>query len=81
MKVVIDKNKIPIPEVALGGDAGLFPVLSLKVGESFFVSEYDQAEHKKLLGRISGRGAYYGKGKRKFVVRSVDGGIRCWRSK
>lgn len=47
---------------------------SMEVGDSFFLS-VDQ--RRKFSNTASGWGKRNGK---KFIVRKVDGGFRCWRT-
>lgn len=79
------ESGIPIPKKN-SGYRGPWPFAQLvEVGHSFFVPD----DHPKLptrqpINSLSSSANHYAmrwaKG-RKFTVRSVDGGFRCWRTK
>ena len=70
----IDKS-IPIPTPA----RSKYPFHELSVGESFFVaaSGYTTSVYRGVQSLTH----YYSRGSgKKFVMRSVDGGVRVWRT-
>jgi len=76
MAFAIDKG-IPLPS----DGKTKYPCERLEVGDSFLVPFKEGESHEATDKRV--RAACYGyssKLKRKFLVRVVDGGIRCWRS-
>lgn len=63
---------IPVPAFK---DAYKYPFSNMKVGDSFFVPMNDP-----ICRKVSYASFQYGKRhKQKFKIRSVDGGVRCWR--
>lgn len=76
-RILVDEAKIPIPRVRTGprekGQNLTYPFADLDVDQSFFVEDASARN-------ISGCAAYAGKilG-RKFIARTMDGGVRVWR--
>ncbi len=72
MTIKIDEN-VPMPERAKARKHSIYPFDDMEISDSFFV--------EGVKGREFCRFAYEA-GKRfnkKFAVRSVEGGCRCWR--
>lgn len=55
---------------------GKWPFNEMEVGQSFFIPETDTSAINAVHGRASADGKRLGK---KFTVRTVGGGKRCWR--
>lgn len=75
-KITIDDNPIPIPPPATGPQKGKsfkYPFHKLDVGESFFV---ENLQSRNLGGSVTYASKVLG---RKFITRSMDGGVRVWR--
>ena len=55
-----------------------YPLKDMSVGDSFFVEATDRTV---MARRIRSSIQFYTKNNpsTKFIVRSVDGGVRCWR--
>lgn len=69
----IDKD-IPVPKQVGTGRKNKYPFDALEVGDSFFVKD----AKVKTLSRTCGS---HGKRlSRKFTSRTVDGGVRVWRT-
>jgi hypothetical protein len=76
---VIEKN-IPVPAYN-PAKRRKYPFMYLEVGDSFFV-EANGDKFKKIEATIrSSSGHYHKMSGRKFAVKRVDGGLRCWRLK
>ncbi len=73
------ETNIPVP-VERGSK---YPFASLKIGNSFFVKSRDE-ERSAVQNRLNAAVNNFRKTKagtgRKFIVRRVEGGIRCWRT-
>lgn len=67
------ESGVPIPENR--GIQAKYPFSEMKVGDSFFL-------HNAKIGKISSAKAHW---ERKlgavFAIRTVDGGVRVWRTK
>lgn len=68
----IEKN-IPMPKIETGAK-GKYPWNTLQVGESFFVPDKQYSDIGSLSSRAS---MILGV---KFAVRTVEGGVRVWRT-
>ena len=58
-----------------------YPFAELEINDSFFI-EADAVSSRKIMTRISIAGnswRRYNDPIRKFIVRTVEGGVRCWR--
>ena len=75
----IEKN-IPIPPISFGRHLH-YPLRDMDVGDSFFVviEPFDLKEAQSRGKRILGCGRDKRMAPKKFTVRIVDGGVRCWR--
>ena len=75
------ETNIPLPTGTRGAPAK-YPLADMHVGESFFVP-CEGAECKVWRGRLNGTVARFCKANpdMKFAIRSVDGGLRVWRTK
>ena len=73
MKYKIEKN-VPIATRVTG--CNKFPFNDMKVDDSFFVK--NKSEAKSAKSYVYNYGA---KNKKKFTIRTVDGGVRIWRIK
>jgi len=75
--VKIDEERIPIPPPATGpkrGKAFKYPFHQLEVGESFFV---ENLQSRNLGGSVTYASKVLG---RKFTTRTMEGGVRVWRT-
>ena len=70
--ITIDKN-IPIPGL-IGGRRAVYPWDTLEVNESFFVADRTTKNFGSMVYSASKRTG------RKFISRTVDGGVRVWRT-
>lgn len=68
-KVKIDKN-IPLPKKYI------YPFVDMKVGDSFFINKKRTTVYYAVKYYVNRKG--YGK---KFKLKSVENGTRCWRIK
>lgn len=68
------EKKIPIP-VKRGGNEPKYPLRTMNVGESVFIGD---SPYKAVAQAVQ---YCQRKTKRRFTVRSVDGGVRVWRTK
>lgn len=69
----IDKG-IPVPKQVGTGRKNKYPFDALEVGDSFFVKDLNV----KTISRTCG---HHGKRlSRRFISRTVDGGVRVWRT-
>jgi hypothetical protein len=67
------QNNIPVPAIIRTRDSK-YPWHSMQVGDSFFVADFTV---KQLAGTA------YAAAKRhstKYTIRSIDGGVRVWRT-
>lgn len=73
-QVTIDIQPIPLPPIP--GREGVYPFDELEVGQSFFVPFIKEAHE------MSGSVTSYNKTRapKKFASRTVDGGVRVWRT-
>lgn len=78
------EDSIPVPTAKRGVGAGLYPFDDLKPGQSFFVPATTDkpTPAKSLASTVSSATKRYSETeeKRVFVVRSVEGGARVWRT-
>jgi hypothetical protein len=72
----IERN-VPIPPPHGRGRPVRFPFAGMAVGDSFFVAD---TKSKEISNCVSNFVKHHG-GNRKFTVRTVEGGARCWRVK
>jgi len=70
--MIIEKN-IPIPT------KNKYPLLDMEVGDSFFVS-VEAGDLPKTRTRLNTAISRKGNTGRAFITRSVDGGLRVWRT-
>lgn len=56
-----------------------FPLADMEIGDSFFVPVSDARDKLKKECRVRNIIPEYKKQGRKFTVRTVAGGFRCWR--
>lgn len=78
------EDNVPVPTaIRRGGKGGnVYPFEQLAVGQSFFVPASDAKPNpaKSLASTVSSATKRYADSdKRKFIVRSVEGGARVWR--
>lgn len=70
------ETNIPVPQIGgRGRKSSVYPFAQMNVGDSFFVPGITTT---KITGTV------FHHGKRlnmKFVTRTVDGGVRVWRTK
>lgn len=78
MNIKIEKN-IPIQ----GRKYDMYPFKEMKVKDSFFIPVDGEIKNKRSVQhKFSGLCSYFGrKLGRKYISRSVDGGIRVWRTR
>ena len=67
----IDKN-VPIPN-----NRKYYPLKDMLIGDSFFVATKNEIEKTNARSAAASAGIRHG---RKYVSRSVKGGIRIWRT-
>lgn len=67
---------VPIPELLQGAPCK-YPFRTMDVGQSFFVPN-DGSGVRALQRRVAGSTCRIKD--RKFTVRQVEGGVRCWRT-
>lgn len=72
----IEKN-VPVPPGA--GRVGRYPWAEMEVGDSFFVQAIHGKRAQSTIGTAGLSWAARNHPDRKFTVRKVDGGYRCWR--
>ena len=73
----IDPDPIPIPPPNTGpkkGKAFKYPFHKLEVGESFFV---ENLQSRNLGGSVTYASKVLN---RKFITRTMEGGVRVWRT-
>jgi hypothetical protein len=71
MKIKIDKG-VPIPDIG-----GMYPFKEMEIGDSFFVECLAKNVTRKansILGSARNR-----RTNGRYKVRTVEGGVRCWR--
>ena len=71
---------IPIPPINFGRHLH-YPLRDMDIEDSFFVAiePFDLKEAQSREKRILGCGRDKRMAPKKFTVRIVDGGVRCWR--
>lgn len=74
----IDKGiEIPAPNIA-NNARRLYPFPEMEIGDSFLVP--GDGDKKVLQARLGSAACYFGKrNSKRFVTRSVEGGVRVWR--
>lgn len=76
MSLIAIERNIPIPDPKRGGPRqSKYPWSQMKVGESFLFPETVKKSTAASLVYSAGKSR-----KRKFSIRTVDNGIRCWRT-
>ena len=71
MNYKIEKN-IEAPPVK-SGRYSIYPLRKMDIGDSFFTNDVP-------VEKLRAAATYFGfRNKRKYMVRKVDGGVRCWR--
>ena len=69
-------ERLPITKPKRGREPEHPEFDAVEIGESFFIQETQNA------GRVYSLAKYYGKSRnKKFVCRTVEGGMRVWRTK
>lgn len=73
----IDKGvEIPAPHGV--ATRRVYPFREMEIGDSFLVP--GDGDKRQLQARIGSAASYYGKrNNKRFVTRSVEGGVRVWR--
>lgn len=79
MTISIDKN-IPVPTASIGGRHSSLPSAQLEVGDSYLLPATTKEEFAIARRRLGSSTASLIKKGRKFTTRSVEGGIRIWRT-
>ncbi len=74
MTIEIEKNQVIPATIQNLGRRERYPWSKMEVGDSFFIPDGNRS---RIAGAASHAARRLG---RKFVVRSVDGGVRAWRS-
>ena len=75
--MIIEKN-MPIPQKDIRKEK--YPLDSMDVGDSFFIQS-DKKDIAKMRNSVSSATTYKAfKTEMKFCVRSVEGGVRVWRT-
>ena len=75
-KYPIDRNE-PIPETRAAGRPDQYPWACLAVGDSFLVPS-SEVKAKSVRSAVSRANSRYPD--KRFISRSVDGGVRVWRT-
>ena len=79
MTITIEKN-IPVPATIRNGRHHSLPSGELEVGDSFLLPAATREEFEQARTRLRSSTAGWIKKGRKFSTRSVEGGIRIWRT-
>ena len=79
MTISIDKN-IPVPTLIRRGRHASLPSADLEIGDSFMLPAITKDELDQARTRLRSSTASLIKKGRKFATRSVEGGIRIWRT-
>ena len=83
MKYKIEK-KVPLPIARKGRFLSPYPFSEMRVGDSFFVHAMRRTRQRMIATKVSRAFVYHqrrqGNGK-KWAVRMVTRGVRCWRIK
>ena len=74
MTFEIEKNEVIPATIPNLGRRERYPWTQMEVGDSFFIPDGDK---RKVAGAASHAARRLGK---RFIVRSVEGGVRIWRS-
>ena len=74
MAYEIEKDQVIPATIQNLGRRERYPWSKMEVGDSFFVTD---GNRQRIAGAASHAARRLG---RKYVVRSVDGGVRAWRS-
>lgn len=80
MEFKIEKN-VPLPPVDGNRNTLAGYLRKLGINESFFVECDKESQRRKYLSISSSKYTIGRELKRKFIIRSVEGGIRIWRTK
>lgn len=64
--------------IAKPENTGLYPLSKMEVGDSFLVP-CEKKDNAKIRGRLASACIRKSIRDKKFSVRAVDGGLRCWR--
>jgi hypothetical protein len=77
--IKIEKN-IPIPKELKRPSFRKYPLSDLEVEDSFFIPAPSDEEYQRMRNIIQSiiRNKKFPEGK-KFVIRKVEEGLRCWR--
>ncbi len=76
--IIIEKD-VPIPKINVS-KRRKYPFMLLNIGDSFFIEANGDA-FKKMEATLRSSALYYqGVSPRRFAVKRVDRGIRCWRT-
>lgn len=80
--IKIEKN-ISMPTPKNGGRIKKYPWEDMKIGDSFLYTDHidDRRKACQRIGAIAGTWVKWKKSKRKFACRSVEDGIRVFRTK
>ena len=79
MNCEIEKD-IAIPKGGTGRGRNRYPLLSMSVGDSFYIPTLDNESVRKAENRVRGSIRYAAlRTGAAFSIRRVDGGIRVWR--
>lgn len=74
---------VPIPETKTGHHRMRYPFKEMAVGDSFFVPFGDEDKPSSLLRRLcsaAGSASFRLDWHPTFIARTVDGGVRVWRT-
>jgi len=74
---------IPIPPISGQGRRGrppVYPLGQLRIGESFLIRLPEGDKRALACKRLAAAACSYGKlHEKKFTIRTVGDGVRCWR--
>jgi hypothetical protein len=76
VEITIDKE-IPLPSHR--GKPSPYPIAQLQIGDSFFAKDKSVSSMWNEIVRVKNQFAE--NDKRSFAVRTVEGGVRVWRTK
>ena len=84
MTVQIEEG-VPIPEPVKKVDGLKYPIKDLQVGQSFLTKCKERHDFTRIVSRLSSTIRYHKKTHPEmkdwqFVIRSVEGGVRIWRT-
>lgn len=74
----IEKNVPVSPKIYGGGPRSIYPFIKMEIGDSFLVP-CGGPDKLKTRNRVNSSLRHYIRDGRKFSIRNVQDGVRCWR--